>query len=209
MGCLHMSIVHTLSLVLLLAGPEASDDAGWKQAARDDGITVFTREREGGVREVKAIGLVEAPPADVWRAVRDYANYDKTMPYTKGSKVLGTEDDGKVIYFYSAVDAPIVSKRDFTIKITDESKLDAEGKGYYLARWTVVDKGIPPKDDAVRLKVNDGYWKLEPRGEGKQTFATYYVFTDPGGSIPKFLVNKANNSAVPDVFRAIRKSVKK
>ncbi len=202
-----MTSLLSLSLLLLSATPDSGP--GWEQAARDDGITVFARQKQGAsINEMKAIGLIEAPPKAVWNAVRDYANYDKNMPYCEDSKVLGTEQDGKITYFYSVVNAPIVSRRDYVIKLVDESDWQ-DGKGYLLVTWSTVDRGVPEKEGRVRIKINDGFWKLEPRENGTKTFATYYVYTDPGGSLPRWIVNKANSGAVPDVFRAIRKTVSK
>src|SRR4051812_14386491 len=97
-----------LALLLLSATPDSGP--GWEQAARDDGITVYARQKQGAdIKEMKAIGLIDAPPEAVFRAVRDYEHYDKTMPYCEDSKVLGTEDGGKITYFYSVVNAPVVS----------------------------------------------------------------------------------------------------
>jgi hypothetical protein len=61
----------------------------------------------------------------------------------------------------------------------------------------------------VRVKLNNGYWLLEPREEGKKTFVTYYLYTDPGGSLPKWIADKANKTSVPDVLRAVRKHAAK
>ena len=66
---------------------------------------------------------------------------------------------------------------------------------------------LPLKKDIVRVRINDGYWLLEPRENGKKTFATYYVYTSPGGSIPSWIANKANDIAVPKVFQAIKEAV--
>ena len=71
--------------------------------------------------------------------------------------------------------------------------------------WTVSTEGPAESDKAVRLKVNDGSWTLEPLDGGKRTRATYYLYTDPGGSIPSWIANKANTMALPDLFEAIRK----
>jgi len=46
---------------------------------------------------------------------------------------------------------------------------------------------------------------MEPLDGGKRTRATYALFTDPGGSIPSFIANKANTTALPDLFAAVRK----
>jgi polyketide cyclase/dehydrase/lipid transport protein len=203
-----MSLLPALSLLVLLAG---ANETAWQQVARDDGIIVLARKPEGGsVAEVKATALVEAPPHDVWRVIRDYTNYTKTMPYTDESRVLASEQDGKVIVFHCLVNAPLVDKRDFIIRIRDESDWK-DGKGFLKTAWTVTTDGAPAeREDVVRVKLNDGYWLLEPREEGKKTFVTYYLYTDPGGSLPKWIADKANKTSVPDVLRAVRKhSMKK
>ncbi|HEX8824051.1 MAG TPA: START domain-containing protein [Archangium sp.] len=202
-----MSFLPALPLLVLLAG---ADDPAWQQVARDDGITVLARTPEGGsVSEVKATALVEAPPHDVWRVVRDYPNYTKTMPYTDESRVLASEQEGKVIVFYCLVNAPLVDKRDFIIRIRDESDWK-EGKGFLKTAWTVTTDGAPAvREGVVRVKLNNGYWLLEPREEGKKTFVTYYLYTDPGGSLPKWIADKANKTSVPDVLRAVRKHATK
>ena len=186
-------------------------EAKWEQVAKSDGITIYSREKEGtDIREMKAIGLVDATPHEVWKAIRDYPNYTKTMPYTKEAKILASEQDGKVIWFYSKLDLPFVSNRDYCIKVLDESDWK-DGKGFLKVSWSgwneKGDRFVDEKEGVVRVKVNDGYWILEPREEGQKTFATYYIYTDPGGSVPRWIANKANGTAVPNVFSAIRKVV--
>lgn len=206
-----MTILQVVAVALLTADPGGT---GWEQAAKEDGITIYSREKDGtNVREMKAVGVIDAAPMEVWKAIRDYPNYKSTMPYTEVSKVLATEGEKterghKVTYFYSVVNAPLVDKRDYIIKLTDESNWK-DGKGYLKVSWVAADrKEVPEKEDLVRVKINDGVWMLEPREDGKKTYATYYVYTDPGGSIPNWIANKANSTAVPNVFKAIREVVK-
>lgn len=199
-----MNALLAIASFALLASPDSGP--GWTKAAETDGITVFTRDKQGTeVKELKALGMIDAPAQAVWSVIRDYPKYKGRMPYTEAAEVVATEDGGKVTWFYSRIAAPFVAKRDYTLKIIDESDWQ-DGKGFLKSSWVMApDKGPPPQKDVVRLKTNDGFWLLEPKDGGKRTFVTYYLFTDPGGSIPKFLVNSANSSAVPDVFRAIRK----
>ena len=199
-----MLLLPLLPLLVLLADPS---EAGWEQAAQTDGVTVYSRARPGSsISEMKAVGLISAAPQEVWKAIRDYPRYKDSMPYTEESRVLSSEREGKVILFYSVVNAPLVDRRDYIIRIVDESDWQ-DGKGYLKASWTsAADRGPPERKDLVRVKVNDGYWKLEPRESGLKTLATYYVYTDPGGAIPKWVANRGNGTAVPNVFKAIRKS---
>lgn len=195
-------------VVMMAAVVTGAGEPKWEQSGKKDGITIFSRAREGSdVLEMKAIGLIDGSPQEVFDVLWAWDQYDKVMPYTQESKVLRTENDGKVTVFYSVVNAPLVSKRDYVIRVTNASDWK-DGKGFMKSEWTAItDPKVPERDGYVRTKINDGWWLLEPRDDGKKTFATYWVYTDPGGSIPKFIVNKANSGAVPDVFLAIRKAV--
>ena len=64
---------------------------------------------------------------------------------------------------------------------------------------------VPEKDGIVRVKINTGAWILAPLAGGKRTRITYRVSTNPGGSIPTWLANKSNTTAIPDLFKAVRK----
>jgi hypothetical protein len=199
-----------LALVpMILLGADAPR---WELAADPEGVKVYRRDKEGSeVKEMKAIGLIDATPKEVWDVVRDLENYPRQMPYTAEAKVLSRTEGDKLILFYSRLNTPLVSERDYIIALKDESEWKEDGKGFYKVSWTCAapdqDSLMPEKKDVVRIRVNDGYWLLEPREDGKKTFATYYVYTAPGGSIPTFIINKANGMAVPKVFEAIRKTV--
>ena len=97
------------------------DEPRWELAADSDGVKVYGRKRgDSDVREMKAIGLINAPPADVWKAVRDYDNYPKTMPYVEDGKVLSREGGDKITVLYSKLNTPLVDRRDYIIRLVDE-----------------------------------------------------------------------------------------
>jgi hypothetical protein len=204
-----MTFLAVTALALLSSSPleSVANDVGWRKAAQEDGISVFTRERKDtNLQEVKAVGMINAPPAKVWAAITDYENYKKTMPYTEVSRVISRDPDGKTLYFYSVINAPLVSRRDYLIRITNESPAPEDASGVWKSVWTCSDKGPGPQKDLVRVLVNDGAWLLQSKEDGHKTLATYYVYTDPGGSIPRWIANKANGTAVPNVFKSIRKT---
>lgn len=198
-GCVLIS----LQFLSLLAISAATD--GWVLVARTDGIEVFNRAHAGSpLKEVIATGLVEAPPARVWQVLRDFENYPKTMPYTDESKVMVREDGERITHLYAVINAPLVSKRDYTVRLVDESK-----DGRYLMTWKPSEKGPALRNGVIRVTTNEGYWLLEPRDDGKRTHVVYYLFTDPGGSLPTWLVNSVNRSTIPDIFKSLRREVKK
>lgn len=171
------------------------------------GFGVYTREKAGAsVKEVKAVGEIDAPPERVFNYVTDYEHQVGNLPYVVDQKVF-SRTDAEVV-FWAQADFPLVSARDWVVK--SQLARNFEG-GKFRASWEIADvkEAPPPKDGVVRLKINKGSWTLEPLDGGARTRGTYYLFTDPGGSIPSFIANKANTQALPDLFAAVRKGCEK
>jgi len=200
-----MSLVATVALFALAAEPR------WEMAAEPPGLKIFSRTRpDSEVKEMKATGMIDFAPQDVFKVIQDLEHYKENMPYTAEATEVKKVSD-TVTLFYSRLDTPMVSGRDYVIKLTDESKWN-DGKGFLKVSWTIVpeqDELVPLKKDIVRIRTNEGFWNLEPRDNGAKTFATYYIYTSPGGSIPTFIANQANAVAVPNVFDAIKKTLAK
>jgi len=82
------------------------------------------------------------------------------------------------------------------------------GGTIYCNRWQAAnDLGPAVKKGVTRVTITDGSWLMEPMAGGK-TRATYTIFSDSGGGIPTMLLNKANKTAIPKLFEAIRKQAK-
>lgn len=189
-------------LALLLPAPHAHAKDGWEETSKSDGLVIYKRDRAGtDFKEVKAIGVIRAPSWVVKNVIDDKARYKEFMPYTKASTVIKAERDSVVTY--QRLDAPIISNRDYTIRVKDESRRLPDGRIVYKSAWSSANHLGPKEvDGVVRVKVNEGYWLLEEQGPNT-TKATYYLYTDPGGSLPSFIVNAANSQAIPDLFKAI------
>ncbi len=174
----------------------------YMQKCCEESFGVWTRDKSGSdVHEVKAIGEIDAPPGKVYDVITDFEHYAEFMPYLEDAKVIRRTQDECVSW--AIMNAPMVSRRDWVVAV----KLDPKNKAG--TTWTVSREGPPETDRAVRLKVNEGSWKLEALDGGKRTRATYYLYTDPGGSLPTWIANKANTMALPDLFDAIRKRATK
>jgi hypothetical protein len=205
-----LALVSAAALLAATFCAEA-EEPKWELKAENKGVKVHVRPRAGSdIKELKSVGEIDSPPPAVFRVLTDFARYKETMPYTDESTVISMEvEDAKVKawHFYSVVNAPVVSKRDYTIRVADESDWQ-DGKGYLKTHWTLSDKGPGPRKGVVRTPYNEGSWLLEPLDDGKKTRATYLLFTDPGGSLPIWIANKANSGAIPDIFVALRKLAK-
>jgi hypothetical protein len=180
-------------------GTKSCDEPG----CCDFGFGVWTRRKgDSPIREVKAVGEVDAPPERVFAVFSDYEHQAGRLPYVQEQKVFARTDDE--VLFWTIADFPLVSRRDWVMSSTLERNVEG---GKWRASWHVIDLAMapPPQEGVVRLKTSDGSWTAEPIDGGKRSRATYYLYTDPGGSIPAFIANKANTSALPKLFAAIRK----
>src|SRR5690242_20646921 len=166
------------------------------------GLAVYTREKPGmDLKEVKAVGQIDAPPERVFEVVTDYEHQVGNLPYVQDQAVFSrTEKD---VTFWAVADFPLVSRRDWVLKSRLEKDLPG---GVYRAAWEPAQiAGAPAPDGVVRIRVISGSWTMEPIDGGKRTLATYQLLTDPGGSIPRFVANRANTKALPELFARVRK----
>ena len=195
-------------LVLSLLPVSAAQAANWERAtSTSDGITVDVRSKKGeSIVTVRGTWTVKQSPARLWKAVNDLEHYTEFMPYLEKAKVIKRE--GASAWQYYSVDAPVISDRDYTLKLTKDP--DPGKKDRWRVSWVAANKvGPKPQPGKVRVKVATGSWVFRAKQGGKATLILYTVRSDPGGSIPSWIANRANRKAVPDVMRALLKQSKK
>ncbi len=204
---LPMMKLPVLSLfIVFLVMVATAAEAEWELVATTGGIKVWNREKAGTpIKEVMTSGLVEAPTWRVLKVVTDHDHYADFMPYTRESRILSKEEN--VVHFYTRVAPPLISVRDYTLRLVSTRVPGKEG--HFLTRFTQAnDRGPAPVSGIVRVEIVSGYWLIEPAGDGSQTRLTYYVFTAPGGSVPDGLANRANTQSVPGIIKAVRERVR-
>lgn len=107
------------------------------------------------------------------------------------------------IVMYDQVRTPVVSDRDYTLRLWIER--DPAGT-VHLKMHTVNDLGPPPAEKHVRIPMIRGEWTLQPRPEGGAR-VTFQCFSEPGGSVPAFMVRGAQqDQVVSDVRRVLAKA---
>lgn len=173
-------------------------DAPWTVVHEVEGITVSQRVSQNpALKEYKAVGILDIPASVLSGVLKDRAKYTEFFPYLIEARRF--EKDGKH-YSYERIDAPAVSVRDYTVEQVDE---DLEDGGFRISFHEQNDVGPPPVDGYVRVQVVRGMWEILSKGDGKSQ-VTYHVYTDPGGSIPNFIINMANKKGVSRAVLALR-----
>ena len=188
-----------------VAASAADDD--WKEVSQTPTLTIYARDHAGSsVKEVRGVGTFPVPNWVVKNVLDDVEHYPQFMPHVVESKVIKREK-GEVIS-YARVNPPMISDRDYTILVRDQSVVSDKGPVYKTTWQPADDKGPPEKPGVVRIKNNEGSWMLEPTDNGAHTRGTYILWTDAGGGVPAFMLNGLNKTRLTDLFDAISKQVK-
>jgi hypothetical protein len=208
-------ILLTVSLIVFTGKVHLAAEAGkaddsqddWKLATNSQDVTIYSRERSGSkVKELKAVGEIDAPSRAVHAVIDDLEGYSSFMPYTTECRLIKRESDSTLIT-YQRLSPKICQDRDYTLRIWKKSWPGADG-WVYSNRWEPANElGPAEKKGVVRVKICQGSWLLEPDGATK-TRATYSLYTDTGGAIPVFIANRASQTGIGRLFAAVRKQVK-
>jgi hypothetical protein len=198
-----------LALGALLASGGAWAEAEWETLATTP-FVIKSRPREGTrVKEVWAEGVLQAAVADIQAAVMDADRFAEFMPYVKESRVFGQPTADGSRYVYTRLDfSAMATSRDYALKVRLLRGVDEAGQGAFENTWVAVPDHIPKRRNSVRVRVNEGSWKVTPTAEG-HSHAVYRFVVDPGGWVPAFAASMGNKSAVIDTLRAVEKEAQR
>lgn len=200
-------------------------EPGWIEAPGAHEFKAYYQDsEEGDTRKVMMVGVVNARPRDCFSVVTDYDRFGEFMPFVQFTKLLHSEkaDPKKTLnYVFFYLNPPMIANRFYTIELTDEK--DPGGKeGAFRSRWVLhngahrkalddplIRKHVKPSfKTPVETTFNEGYWLFEPMDDGKHSKVSYYVWTNPGGSIPAKIADKANAIALPKLWTALKNRLK-
>jgi len=169
--------------------------AGERERLQEGGVLVEPREPTGGSGvALRAVGVVDAPPAAVWPVIRDCEHYARFLPNTTESELLGRREGSARCR--AVIDLPWPLGELRSVVRTREAPVPGGG---FRRRWSLIE------GDYERL---EGRWTLRPWGDsGEATLAIYEVDFDPNLMIPDFLLRRTQHSTAPAVLRSIRERV--
>jgi hypothetical protein len=204
-GKRSVRLVLSTGCFLTLLG--SAPGADWVKINSNENLTIYSKDRPGtSVRELRAVGLVDAPSWVILNVLDEVADYPDFMPYTTKAQLIERRPHGTIIYL--RWDPPLIGARDVTVSVAQNSTKRVDGQTNHQLRWEpITTAGPAPSPGVIRITLDEGSWRLEPTEDGKRTTVTYELFTDGGGGLPAFAINLANRQSVNDLFQAIRKQV--
>jgi hypothetical protein len=192
-----------LYLALILFFSAHSFAADWALEKNKDGIKVYTRDVAGSeIKEFKAFGSVKADRIAIARALTRVGDFQNWMPKIDKSKTIKKVSPTSLIAYYT-VDMPWpIDNRDVVVDISLETN---NKKGISIIRMTENLTAYNELSGFVRIKKLKGYWKLISKGN--YTDIVYQLHSDPGGSLPTWVINMFIVDGPYDSIMALREKL--
>lgn len=178
--------------------PAAAQEDGYKELKRTkDGIVISRKPgRTKGFYVVRFDTRSPVAPAvlieKLWNGFLTF------HPPVQERRFLKREASDMV--FYDKVKTPVVSDRDYTMRI----RRVTSGDVMRLEFGTTTEFGPPPDPAYVRMPLVRGFWQVAPDPAGG-SIVRYEVYGEPGGSIPAIIIRDPQlKEALGDFRRALK-----
>lgn len=182
-----------LVLLLVQAPPPRADDASLDTGKIQVKITPV---KGSSAPRVQVTAVVDAPPAKVWSIVSDCTKYPTRFDRIKRARLVRKEGPD---VFVCEVELVLPFPYDNLVGVTRSRHTYVDG--VYTRAWTLVG------GDYHR---NEGSWVVKPWGDkGTRSLVIYTVHAEPSNSVPDWIRNKAQKSALPDMIDRLRSEARK
>jgi len=197
----------TLFCLLVLGCMWCKGQDTWKLKTNREGIEIYTKQSQLNP-DLKAIRVRCVLPATLSQLVAIVldVNAGAEWVYSTRSSILLKQVSPAELYYYSEVELPWpCSNRDFIAHLT--ARQDPHTRVVTIDGPTVAGY-VPEKKNIVRVNHSFGKWVITPLA--KQRVSIDYVLeTDPGGSLPAWLVNLFVTRGPLETFRKLKLQVQK
>ncbi len=182
----------------------AQNNHEWIFKNEKDDVKVFYR-KTSDVHEIKLTTSIKSNLSGLVHLLSEVEVYPEWGYKVVETKLLRKISDTEIIY-YSRLDFPWpMADRDFVM----HSKVyqDPQTK-VILAESVAMPDYIPEKKDILRIRNTKTSWKIWP-GTSGWAYVEYYIYSDPGGKLPDWLVNAAIDMGPRETIKRMRVLLKK
>ncbi|WP_314926232.1 START domain-containing protein [Aeromonas piscicola] len=190
---------HGIWLLWLLCLPVWGQ--GWQLQTGEAGILLWTRAHPPGAFLALRLEMnVAAPPSALLAVLHDTARHQEWLPQSLEVRVLAKPaPDEDLVYTRLSAPWPVQERELIT-----HSRLRRNADcSLQLTVWAAPD-ALPPYPGRVRIQASEGRWEALPQLNGT-TLVRLETYTNPGDSLPSWLINPIATQAALDSFRAIRR----
>lgn len=192
----------TALLFCILSASFAQNSNDWVFKNDKNGVKVYYR-KTSDVYELKLVTSIKSSLSGLITLLSEVDNYPKWGYKVAESKLLSQTSETESVY-YSRLDFPWpLDDRD--IIMYNRVEQDPVSRKI-VASSKAVPAYIPVKDGIIRINTAKTVWTIIP-GPGGWLYVEYYIYSDPGGSLPDWLVNMAIDVGPRETIKNIREFV--
>jgi len=178
----------------------AQNTDGWVFKNEKNGVKVYYK-KTSDVHEIKMITSMKATLSGVVQLLNEVENYPKWGYKLSEAKLLKRVNDQE-FYYWSKLDFPWpLNDRDIVVQAKVEQ--DSASRRVTSTSWAKPNY-LPENKDVVRIKTTTTKWTIVP-GSGGWLYIEYYIYSNPGGNIPDWLVNMAIDIGPLETLSNMRK----
>ena len=185
------------------SSPSVSVD--WTFSKEVEGIRIYHRQSGNSqVKELKINFTVNAGLQPILAVLRDIDAFPDWIYNCAEARLL--DGNGQKIIYYHRIDFPWpLSDRD-AVSLATYKQDPQTGIVYSVNR--AMEGLVPDQDGVIRLSDMEIRWVVTPVETGESK-VDYYLRTDPGGSLPAWLINLAIDKGPVKSMKAFRDLVSK
>lgn len=181
----------------------SQNSTDWVFKNEKEGVKVYYR-KTSEIHELKLVTSLKVSLSGLVTLLSEVENYPKW-----GYKVSESRELKKVsaneTYYYSKLDFPWpLDDRDVVVRSTIVQ--DPVSRRVTATSIAQPDY-LPSNKGVIRMRNAKTTWTLVP-GQGGWTYVEYFISSDPGGSLPDWLVNMALDVGPRETIKNIRSFVR-
>ena len=176
-----------LCLILLVFISNVVDaNSSWRLNKHEEGIQVFLRDTSGSpLKSFKGSMMINGSLSSIISVLADTESYPRWLYNCRSAKNIKRINDKQSVN-YLVTDMPWpVADRDMIVSSTLTQNLKTKRVEIKLQ---AKPRLLPNVADKVRIEKMQGRWLLTPIAKNKVNIV-YEMSIDPGGNIPKWMVN--------------------
>ncbi|WP_183575217.1 START domain-containing protein [Mucilaginibacter sp. X5P1] len=195
--------IFTLFLFMLTA---ASAQDKWELRRNEDGITIYSRQSpDGKLVELRLLCQLDATPGELIKQLMDIDSYSSWVYSNKKSGIIKRVNDHDIIYFTEAHLPWPIQDRDLVVELNIEPTTSPNAQQIILVKS--INGILPPKKHFIRIPYSVVTWRITPV-PGNKINVDYTFSLDPGGSIPRWLINLTLTTGPYKSFVKLRELLK-
>ena len=180
-----LSIVLSLTMVFATAEVTSTTNT-WRLNKEEESIQVYLRNsKNSAAMSFKGTMTVKSKLSSVLAVIGDVSSFPRWLYLCRSAMTLSSSDETRLInYIVLDMPWPLLDRDSLVVTSPSQNKSTKRVEIKMHAEPTYVLK-VAGK---VRIETMYGRWLLTPVGSGEVNII-YEMTADPGGNIPKWLVN--------------------